>query len=82
MEHVRKYRSADGVEFDNRSDCEKHEAGLAIKSVCHLDVADINAALDGRNPLVADSLERIGNRLGDLRRERGELRRVKKEKAS
>ena len=82
MEAIKKYRAADGKEFNTKAECEAHEKRAIPASVSNLSTDEVEAAIAGRNPLVADSLEFVGNLIANERRKRGDLRRAPAKKTA
>jgi len=75
-----KYSAFDGVEFYNETECRNYEAKLAHVRLINLSIEQIEAALSGADPDLADCIERIGAKIGHARRDRGELRHQRKAK--
>lgn len=61
------------------SACRAYEAKLAHVRLVDLKIEQIEAALSGSDPDLADAIEQIGARIGRARRERGELKRGHKD---
>lgn len=75
MKIVTKYIAFDGVTHATESECRAYEAKLAHVRLVDLKIEQIEAALSGSDPDLADAIEQIGSRIGRARRERGELKR-------
>jgi hypothetical protein len=75
-----KYVAFDGVSFNSEAECRAYEAKLAHVRLVNLTIEQIEAALSGTDPDLADAIEQIGTRIGRARRERGELRHQRKAK--
>lgn len=82
MKRVEKWQAFDGVEFYNEAECKGYEVKLAHIRLINLNVEQIEAALGGLDPDLADAIEQIGARIGRARRERGELKRERGHKAA
>lgn len=80
MKKVEKWAAFDGVEFYNEAECKAYEVKLAHIRLVNLSVEQIEAALSGADPDLADAIEQIGARIGRARRERGELRHQRRGK--
>lgn len=76
-----KYVAFDGVSFNSEAECRAYEAKLAHVRLVNLTIEQIEAALSGTDPDLADAIEQIGTRIGRARRERGDLRRERKPNA-
>jgi hypothetical protein len=80
MRILTKYAAFDGVEFYSEAECKAYEKKLAHHRLVGLTIEQIEAALSGSDSDLADAIEQIGVRIGNARRERGELRRQRKAK--
>jgi hypothetical protein len=80
MRLLTKYAAFDGVEFYSEAECKAYERKLAHHRLIDLKIEQIEGALAGSDPDLADCIEQIGARIGNARRERGELRHQRKTK--
>lgn len=81
MKIVTKYVAFDGCTFNSEAECRAYEAKLAHVRLVDLKIEQIEAALSGADPDLADAIEQIGTRIARSRRERGELRHQRKPNA-
>lgn len=79
---VSEFQTSDGKRFPTKEQHDEHEDDLTFQQVAGCKLEDVHAAIAGREPRLAAAFEVIGGRCAKGRYERGELRRVKKPKAS
>lgn len=75
MELITKFKAFDGKECDTEAECRAHEKRNAHFLLVNCREADINAALAGENPNLAEAIEVVGSRLATARRAAGNLKR-------
>jgi hypothetical protein len=70
-----KYVAFDGFPFQTEAECRAYESKLSHVRLAGMTIEQVEAALNGSDPELADAIEQVGTRLARDRRERGDLKR-------
>lgn len=65
----------DGAEFETAGECRNHERDQAPKRLVGLTWEQVHAACNRDDPDLAEAIEHVGNRIAELRRQSGDLKR-------
>lgn len=79
---ITRYAAEDGKEFDTLEEAKRHEQLLSFEALVGLDPEDIEEALAGKAPTIAEAFEKIGARLAKQRLAAGDRKRERKAKVA
>jgi hypothetical protein len=74
MKKIDAWQAADGSLHETAAAARTHERSIAPKLLVGMSEAEIDAALERRNPELADAIETVGAMIAAKRREDGDLR--------